>query len=80
MHGGLQHDLCMPNRMEGVYFCRVCGGIEGSLLYWCPGYKLTLETTKDIYAGWCRTPGRKVIDLQIELDRRKMERERRKAR
>ena len=35
----------------GLGHCIVCGGFEGQLLTYCPGYKLSEETLESCYRG-----------------------------
>jgi len=35
----------------GLGYCIVCGGFEGSLLTYCPGYQLNQETVDACYHG-----------------------------
>ena len=46
-----EHDLYTPERMEGVYACKVCGGFEGTLTTCCPRTRINSEQSAAIYAG-----------------------------
>lgn len=35
----------------GLFLCKVCGGLEGSLATDCPGEQITIEQQDAIYAG-----------------------------
>ena len=47
----IKHQLYEPEKYEWCAACSVCGGFEGSLLSFCPGYKLNEETLDAIYRG-----------------------------
>jgi hypothetical protein len=34
-----------------LFFCKLCGGVEGSLATECPGVRITEQQQDDIYAG-----------------------------
>jgi hypothetical protein len=42
---------------ESLAFCKVCGGMEGSLLPVCPGRRLSIEEDAHNYAMYCQGIG-----------------------
>jgi hypothetical protein len=57
---GLEHKIELFGDGELAY-CTVCGGAEGSLLSFCPGYKLNAEAEQACYQG-------NVVDLKLHVE------------
>lgn len=55
-HTNCQQSFCMICE-GGLSICKVCGGMEGSLLPECPGRVLTLEEDEANYGHYKRGTG-----------------------
>lgn len=54
---GCRRDSGMDCTYEALSFCEVCGGMEGSLLPFCPGRRLSIEEDQANYAQYCAGTG-----------------------
>lgn len=68
---GLEHDIELVGEGDLAY-CNVCHCAEGSLLAYCPGFKLSAETEEACYKG-------NVLDLKFRTQARQARIERSKA-
>ena len=63
MYPGLEHKIELCGFEDTLAYCPICGGAEGSLLSFCPGFKLNQETEQACYQG-------NVLDLKYQTEMR----------